>query len=190
ASTTATTTANITVRTLTVSAAATNKVYDGNASASVTLSDDRVSGDVFTDSDTSANFNNKNVGTAKTVTVSGISISGTDAGNYTLASTTATASADITVRTLTVSASASNKVYDGNTTASVTLSDDRVSGDVFTDSDTSADFSDKNVGTGKLVTVSGISISGIEIGRASRRSTTSTTSANITVSTLTVSAAA
>jgi len=42
----------------------------------VTLSDDRVAGDVFTDSYTSATFNNKNVGTGKPVSVSGISISG------------------------------------------------------------------------------------------------------------------
>ena len=46
------------------------------------------SGDVLTDSYTGASFNNKNVGTAKPVSVSGISISGTDAGNYALASTT------------------------------------------------------------------------------------------------------
>ena len=63
----------------------------------------------------------KNVGTGKTVTVSGISISGTDAGNYTF-NTTATTTANITARGLTVSATGVNKVYDGNTTATVTLS--------------------------------------------------------------------
>ena len=40
------------------------------------LSDNRVSGDVFTDSYTSATFNNKTVAAGKTVSVSGISISG------------------------------------------------------------------------------------------------------------------
>ena len=41
----------------------------------------------------------------KTITVTGISIAGADAGNYDLASTTATATADITAKALTVSAS-------------------------------------------------------------------------------------
>src|SRR6185295_17188529 len=131
--------------------------------ATVTLSDDRVSGDVFTDAYTTASFNNKNVGTAKPVSVSGISISGTDAGNYTF-NTTASTTADITARALTISATGVNKVYDGTTTATVTLSDNRVSGDVFTDSYTSASFADKNVGTGKTVSVSGISISGTDAG--------------------------
>jgi hypothetical protein len=48
---------------------------------------------------------------AKTVNVSGISISGLDAGNYTFNST-ATTIANITARALTVSATAVNKVYD------------------------------------------------------------------------------
>src|SRR5438445_3530919 len=101
-------------------AGATN-LYDGTASATVTLSDDRVSGDVFTDSYTSASFANKNVGTAKTVSVSGISISGSDAGNYSFNTTTST-TADITKRTLVVSATGVNKTYDGTTSATVTLS--------------------------------------------------------------------
>jgi len=52
------------------------------------------------------------VGTGKPVSVSGISISGTDAGNYTF-NTTASATANITAKSLTVSASGINKVYDG-----------------------------------------------------------------------------
>src|SRR5207245_1192012 len=81
--TTASTTADITARPLTVSAAGANKLYDGTTTATVTLSDNRVAGDVFTDSYTAASFANKTVGTGKPVSVSGISISGTDAGNYT-----------------------------------------------------------------------------------------------------------
>ena len=60
--------------------------------------------------------------------MSGISLSGTDAPNYT-ANTTASTTADITVRSLTVSATGVNKVYDGTTTATATLSDNRVAGD-------------------------------------------------------------
>src|SRR5205823_7069718 len=126
-----------------------NKVYDGTTAATVTFSDDRVSGDIVTASD-SASFANKNVGNGKTVSVTGISISGTDAGNYTF-NTTANTTADITARPLTVSATGISKVYDGTTAATVNLFDNRVSGDVFTDSYTSATFADKNVGTGKSV---------------------------------------
>src|SRR5207302_153173 len=158
--TTASTTANITPRALTISAVGQNKVYDGTtAAATITLSDNRVSGDTLTDSYTSATFNNKNVGTARPINVSGISISGTDSGNYTF-NTTASTTADITPRALAVSATGQNKVYDGTAAAAVTLSDNRVAGDVFTDSYTAATFNNKNAGTGKPVSVSGISISG------------------------------
>src|SRR5207253_205364 len=157
------TTADITARALTITAAGVNKVYDGTTAATVTLSDNRVAGDVFTDSSTSATFANKNVGLAKTVSVSGISISGTDAGNYTF-NTTAGTAADISAFALTVSAGGVNRVYDGTTAATVTLSDDRIAGDVFTDSYTTASFSDKNVGAGKSVSLSGISISGPDAG--------------------------
>src|SRR5207247_6794425 len=130
-------------------------------SAVAHLSDDRVSGDVFTVSYTSATFADKNVANGKTVTVTGISISGTDAGNYT-ANPSTSATADITPRTLLVTATADNKGYDGTTAAVAHLSDDRVSGDVFTASYTSAMFADKNVANVKTVTVTWTS----KIGRA------------------------
>jgi hypothetical protein len=184
--TTGSTTADITARALTVTATGVNKTYDGTPSATVNLSDDRISGDVFTDGYSSASFNNKNVGTGKPVSVSGISISGTDAGNYTF-NTNASTTANITQRALTVTATGVNKVYDGTTTATVALSDNRVSGDVFTDSYTSALFSDKNVGTNKTVSASGIAISGIDAGNYTFNTTASTT-ANITARPITVTA--
>src|SRR5688572_11151266 len=125
-----------------------DKEYDGKANATVTLSDDRISGDVFTNLYSSASFNNKNAGTSKPVSVSGISISGTDADNYSY-NTGATTAADITAKALLISATGITKEYDGNANATVTLSDDRVPGDVFTASYSSASFNDKNVGTGK-----------------------------------------
>src|SRR5204862_33362 len=128
---------------------------DGTTTGTVTLSDDRVSGDVFTSGYTAASFGDRNVGTAKAVSVNGISISGADAGNYAF-NTTASTTADITARALTVSAAAVNKVYDATAAATVTLSDDRVSGDILSINYTSATFADKNVGTGKTVSVSGI----------------------------------
>src|SRR5207237_4375199 len=104
--------------------------------ATVTLSDNRVSGDVFSDSYFSAVFSDKNVGSGKSVSVTGISISGTDAANYTF-NTTASTTAAITGRVLTVGASGVDKIYDATTAATVTLSDNRVSGDVSSDDQTS-----------------------------------------------------
>src|SRR2546426_11645307 len=86
-----------------------------------------LSGDVFTDSYTAASFASKTVGSGKLVSVSGISISGTDAGNYTF-NTTASTTADITARPLTVSAAGANRLYDGTTTATVTLAPNSVGG--------------------------------------------------------------
>ncbi|TMQ74121.1 MAG: hypothetical protein E6K81_01230, partial [Candidatus Eisenbacteria bacterium] len=100
--TTATAYANITTRDLLVSASATNKAFDGTTAASVTLSDDRVAGDDLTVSDVSATFADPDVATGKPVTVSGISVSGGDAGNY-LANTSANATADITAAGTTAS---------------------------------------------------------------------------------------
>jgi hypothetical protein len=156
-------TGTITPRPLTISATGVNKIYDGSTTATVTLSDNRISGDVFTDSYTSASFETKSVGDAKPVSVSGISISGTDAINYTF-NTTATTTANITPRPLTVTATGVDKVYDGTIIATVTLSDNRISGDAFTASYTSANFADPNVGTAKPILVSGISISGTDAG--------------------------
>jgi hypothetical protein len=183
------TTASISPRKLTVTAAGVAKVYDGTTLASVTLSDDRVSGDLFTDADASATFSDKNVGAAKTVSVSGITISGIDAANYSPINATATTAADITPRSLTVSTIASNRTYDGTTSVSVTLNDNRVQGDALTDVFTGATFSDRNAGVAKTVTVTGISISGVDVGNYALGNTTASTTADITARAIEVTAA-
>uniref|UniRef100_UPI003BF851D9 tandem-95 repeat protein n=1 Tax=Rubrolithibacter danxiaensis TaxID=3390805 RepID=UPI003BF851D9 len=70
-----------------------NKDYDGNANATLTSSNYILKGVIDGDrvtlkSPVEGIYNNKNVGTSKSVTVNGISIEGTDATNYILASTT------------------------------------------------------------------------------------------------------
>src|SRR5206468_4268651 len=138
-----------------------NKVYDGTTSATVTLADNRLAGDSLSTSYTSASFASKNVGTAKTVSVSGIALSGADAANYSPNSTTST-TADITARSLNVTATGVNKVYDGTTSATVILSDNRVAGDSLSASYTTASFADPYVGTVKSISISGIAISGAD----------------------------
>ncbi|MCG2594821.1 YDG domain-containing protein [Ramlibacter sp. XY19] len=186
------TSADITARTLNVAATAANKVYDGTTAATVTgFTDDRVAGDTLTLSSSAANFNNKNVGTAKPVTVTGLGVTGTDAGNYVLAGGSTLANADITARTLTVGATAANKVYDGTTAATVTgFTDNRVAGDALTLSSGSASFNNKNVGTAKPVTVAGLGVSGTDAGNYVLAGTSTVTSADITARTLTVGATA
>jgi hypothetical protein len=183
--TTATTAADITARALTVSATGQNRVYDGTTNATVTLGDNRVAGDALALSHATASFPDKNVGTGKTVNVTGINVTGTDAGNYTF-NTTATTAADITARALTVSATGQNKVYDGTTNATVTLGDNRVAGDVLSLAGTGA-FVNKNVGTAKTVNVTGINVTGTDAGNYSFN-TTATTAADITARALTITA--
>ena len=128
---TGTTTANIEQLELVISSTvAAGKVYDGNTTTTVAIAASNiVSGDAVTFG-TAAAFDNKNVGTNKTVNFT-YTKSGTDADNYKFASATGTAKANITARELTLSNfAASNKVYDGTTEASGSFSDDRVSGDV------------------------------------------------------------
>jgi hypothetical protein len=112
------------------------------------------------------------------VAVTGISISGTDAADYTF-NATASTTANVTPFALTVTAAGVGKVYDGTTTAAVTLTDDRIAGDHLTASYTSATFDTKDVGTNKVVTVTGISISGADAADYTFNATASTT-ANVT----------
>src|SRR5207245_60496 len=125
------TTADITAATLTASITAGNKTYDGTTAATITSR--TLSGVIGSDDINliggTATFANKNAGNGKTVRATGLSLSGTSAGNYQLASTSATTTADITARALLVSVAGVNKVYDGTTTGAVTLSADRLSGD-------------------------------------------------------------
>jgi hypothetical protein len=262
-------TANITQRAVTVSATGVDKVYDATTAATVTLSDNKIGGDAVTDNYTTATFNNKNVGHNKSVAVSGISISGADAANYSLSNTTANTAADISARALTVtaltntkeydggtsalatpavsglqdtdtssytesytnknvgtgktltpsgtvsdgnggnnysitlvnnttgvitakpltvSATGVNKVYDGTTTATVDLSTNALAGDTVIPHYVSASFADKHIGTGKTVSVSGISINGTDASNYSLSNTTANTTANITKEPLTVTA--
>src|SRR5206468_1452074 len=143
-------------RALTVAATGVNKVYDTTTTATVALADNHLGSDDVTDSYGSASFADKNVGMGKSVSVAGITIAGADAGNYALQSTTATTAADITKAALTVTATGVNRVYDTTTAATVTLADNHLGSDDVTDAYTSAAFADKNVGTAKGVSVSGI----------------------------------
>ncbi|MFN7803474.1 MAG: ELWxxDGT repeat protein, partial [Planctomycetaceae bacterium] len=113
----------ITARSITGSFTANGKIYDASTTASVDI---RTANDVELGDDVSltggtATFDDENAGTDKTVTLSGATLSGADAGNYSLASV-GTTTASITPATATVSIVDYTGVYDGNShTASVTI---------------------------------------------------------------------
>ena len=150
-----TTTANITAATLTVTGiTAANKTYNGNTTATLqglaaaslvgVLSGDTVtlgtSGAVGT-------FASKDVGQNITVSVSGLTIGGSQAEDYTLTQPTTTA--NITARAITVTATSYEKVYDGTTSAAAMptiTSGSLAAGDTAAFSET---FDTRNAGTAR-----------------------------------------
>ncbi|MGK5051977.1 YDG domain-containing protein [Janthinobacterium sp. RB2P8] len=153
----------ITPRVLNASATGVDRVYDTSTNAGVTLRDDRIAGDVLTLSNTSASFADKNAGSNKVITVKGIAAGGADAGNYSLASTTATTTASITPATLQVTGvSVQQRSYDRSLNALLagTPTVTALGSDVVSVLGTgSGSYADKNAGTGKAVTVTGYSSS-------------------------------
>ena len=99
---TASTTADIAALGITGAIAAAGKVYDGSTTAAITnrTLTGVIGGDDVTYVGGAATFADRNAGTGKTVTGNGLSLAGTDAGNYTV-NTTATTLADITPASLT-----------------------------------------------------------------------------------------
>ncbi|AYM75696.1 filamentous hemagglutinin N-terminal domain-containing protein [Janthinobacterium agaricidamnosum] len=170
---------------------AANKVYDGGTAASLNLAgasfNGMVAGDVLSlaGGPVLGAFSDKNAATGKTVNISGLGLAGADAGNYVLASSLASTTADITPAALTVSATGINKVYDATTNAVVFLRDNRIGNDQLNIASNGASFSNKNAGAGKTVTVAGIRLSGADAGNYVVNTTASTT-ATISQALLTV----
>jgi subtilase family serine protease len=173
---------SIAQRVLHVTATGQSKVYDGSTTATVTLSDDRVGGDSFSIGDTSATFASKNAGSAIVISVAGLSISGGASGNYSLSSTSATTSANITALALTGSVTANSKVYDGTNAA--TLASRSLTGVVGADSVSltggAATFNSKDVTAATTVTVTGLTLSGAQAGNYTLGNPSESASAIIT----------
>lgn len=172
--------ADITPKSVVATYTAKSKTYDGSTSASVVgTSSEFVASDLVSVTQASAVFSDKNAGVGKTVQINGVALSGADAGNYSLINTSTTVTADIQKKSVNTVYSAANKVYDGSTTASVTLtSKDLVPNDSVTISQKAA-FADKNAGTGKTVSITGIALGGADAGNYSLASTSASTTADI-----------
>ena len=171
-----TVTADITPIGLTISGiTADNKVYDGTTAATLNTGSATLQG-VLEGDDVNlvtlgaiGSFADKNIGTAKPVSTSNITLTGADAGNYTV--TPPSLTADITIANLTISGvTANSKTYDGNTSATLNTGSANLIGIFGTDvvnlitSGATGSFSDKNAGTGKPVAVSGFATDGADAG--------------------------
>ena len=176
---------NVTITGLT---ATSSKVYDRLTSAAVTgtaVISGLVSGDTVTITHGNANYADYNVGTGKTITFSGYSLSGTHAANYNLsAQPTGATNGSITAKGLTITGvTADSKVYDAKqdaTSSNGTLSG-VISGDTVTFVRGSGTFNTKDVGTGKTVTFSGFTLSGAQAGNYSLTQPANVTNGIITV---------
>ncbi len=191
-------TANITAKNLTISGAAANsREYNGGTGATVDFSGASlvtpVGGDTvgINSSGYSASFATKTVGTSKPVTVTGVTLSGADSGNYTVSQPSGL-TANITALHVTGSFTGDNKLYNGNTLATVlTRSPGSViGGDTVSLTGGTANFDTKDVGNDKTVTLTGGSLTGSDAGNYVLDGV-STTTANITAagSTTTISCA-
>ena len=184
-------------RNLTISGVtANNKVYDGTVTAVINTGGAGLvgvaGGDVVTliTSGATGSFANKNIGTGKTVTTSGFTLGGADAGKYTLTQPVTTA--DITAKSLTIGGTftAANKVYDATTSAtistnSLTLVTKMGSDDVTLTS--VAVFGNKLIGNSKTVSLTGSSLAGIDASNYTLSlAGAPTTLANITAKVLTI----
>ncbi|MGO9584824.1 MAG: YDG domain-containing protein [Limisphaerales bacterium] len=139
-----------------------SKTYDGTTAATLTAGNYTplsgvVSGDAVTlNNPTSGAYDTRNQGSGKTVTVTGLAISGASATNYTLSSTSAAAAVGTINQTnITVTAAANSKTYDGTTGAAATptITPGAVqSGDTASFVET---YDTKNQGTSKTLTPSG-----------------------------------
>ena len=152
------------------------KVYDGTALATLTAANYQLSGVLPGDSVTlnnpvSGTYSDKNVGSAKVVSVSGLVLSGANSGNYLLSSTTASgAIGTITPVTIVASLTGSvQKIFDGTTSAVLGSANYDLSGalagdDVFLNNPATGTYDSKYLGTGKTVSVTGLALLGSDGG--------------------------
>jgi hypothetical protein len=159
---------------LTASLAGTiRKTYDGTANATLTASNLQLNGVLFGD-DVGLNlsgalYNDKNAGTGKLVSVSGLALTGADKNNYVLVSPNVSAAIGIIdPALLTASLTGTvRKTFDGTASANLTGSNYLLTGALAGDSvalnaPSSGVYDSANAGSGKTVSVSGLTLTGAD----------------------------
>ena len=170
--------ATITQRVLTMSGVASQtKTYDGNTNAdaaqfSATLNN-VVTGEesLVTATATGAAYNSKDVATANKVNYA-LALSGTGAGNYTLAATTVQGAGTISRRALTLgTVAAQTKTYDGTTAADAgkfrAALTNAIAGDSVAATATGAAYNSKDVAGANTVNYTGVALGGADAGNYS-----------------------
>lgn len=164
---------SIAQKSLTPTASGVSKVYDGTtAMTGVTIgfSSAPLSNDVVSVSGLGA-FDNKNVGNAnKNYTISNLALSGADAANYYLSGGSSFIGTDGTITQKSITAitsiTASDKTYNGSDTATLSTAGAGftgiIGGDTLSVATSTGTFSDKNVGMGKTVSVTGLTLGGAD----------------------------
>ena len=181
------TTANITSAVVSIDLTVDNKAYDGTTTATATFTTTGIVNDEDVTVNYTATFEDKNVGENKNVSIT-FELAGEDIANYTLASETATATADITPAPVSVTElTVANKVYDGATNAIyATFTAIGIVGeeDVFVNY--TATFEDENVGENKNVSLA-FDLAGEDIANYTLATATATATANITAKSIVIS---
>ena len=164
------TTADITAKGITIVGATVegSKVYDGTTKATIanagTLSDN-YDAENLTIVAGSAVYDNKNVGTGKTVAFTGFALAGDAAANYKLIAQPTDTTADITVKEITINGATveASRIYNGTTEAKITNEGTpsvNYDGEKLKVAAGKAAYDNKNVGKGKTVTFTGFTLSG------------------------------
>ena len=181
-------------RALTLGAvAAQTKTYDGNTLADTSKFRAALNNVVAGEENsvkataTGAAYNSKNVAAASTIDYTGVALSGAEAGNYSLAATTAQGTGTITKRALTVdTVAAQSKTYDGTTAADTskfqaTLGN-FVAGEEGSVAATAAGaaYNDKNVAGANKVGYTGLALTGAGAGNYTLAATTAEGAGRIT----------
>ena len=152
------------------------KVYDGTTAATLSATNYQLTGVLSGDSvtltgPTTGVYGNKDVGTSKVVSVTGLTLLGSDANNYVLtASNLSGAVGAIAPATVTASLTGTvQKIYDGTTAAALNLSNYNLTGVIPGDSVALNNpavgvYENRTVAAGKTVTVGGLALVGADAG--------------------------
>ncbi|WP_425919398.1 YDG domain-containing protein [Acinetobacter sp. TSRC1-2] len=168
---------------------ANNRVYDATTNASLNTSsaqfDGIVSGDELLVATATGQFSDKNAATGKQVSINSISLNGADAHNYELVSNTAQTTADIIQANIgsITEITADSRTYDGLTAAMLNTDYAKFNGiyagDQLTVATATGQFDNATPGQAKTVSITGLSLGGVDAQNYNLKDTTAMTSAAI-----------
>ena len=168
---------------------ANNRIYDATTNATLNTGSAQftgmVAGDELKVASATGQFSDKNVGIAKQVSIQGVSLSGADAHNYELVNNTAQTTADIHQANIQNIAgiTANNRTYNGLTAADLNLTNAQFNGiyagDNLNVATATGQFDSATSGQAKNVSITGLSLGGLDAQNYKLVDTTAVTTADI-----------